>query len=63
MNRSVPMYYKKLISSYSAKESENKEAEVSFLMENSPKMNEGKFGLSVSVILCGRTWAVPQQRT
>ena len=33
-------------------ESENKDAEWTSVMENFPKMNEEKFGLSVSVFLC-----------
>ena len=40
---------------YSSKESANKEAECIFCNENSPKMNEEKFGLSVSTVLCWRT--------
>ena len=36
---------------------------VSSVIENSPNMNEEKFGLSVSAFLCGRTWTVSVQRT
>ena len=38
----------------SIKESENKDLNVSFVMKYSPKMDEGKFGSSVLVVLCGR---------
>ena len=37
---------------YSNKESENKDAECIFLIENSPKVNEKKFGLSVQHLDC-----------
>ena len=43
---------------YSMIESENKDYECTICMENSLKMNQEKFGLSVSVVLCGRTWTV-----
>ena len=36
---------------------------VSSVMENSPKMNEEKFELSISAIVCGSTWTVHQQKT
>ena len=36
---------------------------VSSTMENSPKMKKEKFEFNASAILCGHTWAVPQQRT
>ena len=32
------------------------------VMENSPKINEEKFGLSVSAVLCGGTWTLEKMQ-
>ena len=60
MSRSILMYYLILTSCIQLKNQKIKTLNVSSVMENSPKMNEEKFGLSV---LCGRTCIVLQQRT
>ena len=59
MNRSIMMYYVKLTSCSEFKNQKIKTLNVSSVMENSPEMNEVKFGFSVSAVLCRTTWAVP----
>ena len=56
-------YYLKLNSCIQLKNQKIKMLNVFSVMENSPKMTEEKFGLSVLAILCKRSWTVPQQRT
>ena len=64
MNRSILVYYMKLVSCIQLKNQNIKTLNVSSVMENFPKMNEGKFGSSVSAACAPwRTWIVPAQRT
>ena len=62
MDLFVLMYYLKQTSCIQINKSENKGLNVFSVNENSPKMKEGEFGSSVSAILCGRTWTIPEQR-
>ena len=48
---------------YSTKESENKDAVCIFCNGKFSEDEEEKFGLSVTPILCGGTWALPEQKT
>ena len=63
MNRSILMYYLKLTPYVQLKIQKIKMLNVSSVIENSPNLNEEKFGLSVSAVLCGRNWTAPQKRT
>ena len=64
MNRSILMYYLKLTSYIQLKNQKIKTLNVSSVMENSPKMKEDKYGLSVlAAVLFGCTWIEPVQRT
>ena len=46
------MYYLKLITCIQLKNKKIKTLNVSSAIENSPKMNEEKFGLNVSAVFC-----------
>ena len=61
MNRSILMYYLTLTSCIQLKNQISKTLNVSSVMENSRRIEEGKFGLSVSAVHCECTWTVPQQ--
>ena len=62
-NRSILMYYLKLTSCIKLKNQKIKTLNVSSVMENYLKMNEEKFGLSVSAVFCRGTWTLSAQRT
>ena len=56
MNQSILMYCLKLTFSTKLKNQKIKTLNVSSAIENSPKMNGEKFGLSVSAVFCAVTW-------
>ena len=55
MNRSILVHYLKMTLRIQVKIQVIKTLNVSFVMENSPRMNEEKFGLSVSAVFSGRS--------
>ena len=57
------MYHLKLTSCIPLKNQKIKTLNVSYIMENSPMMNEEKFGLVVSAVLCENTWTLKEERT
>ena len=63
INCFILMYYLKLTSCIQLKNRKIKTLNVSSVTENSPKMHEVKFGLSVSAVLCGVIWTLSEQRT
>ena len=55
LNRSILMHYLKLTPCIQLKNQKIKTLNVSFVIENSPKIHEEQFGLRVSAVLSGRS--------